>query len=71
MVTKIKKFVYCIYYVFVFRYSGAKKYSEAIDLLYSGSQTLLQHKQVSWTQLELNTCTIQHFQIQFIYLFEV
>ena len=30
-----------------YRYSGAKKYAEAIDLLYNGSQTLLQHKQVS------------------------
>ena len=29
-----------------FRYSGAKKYAEAVDLLYNGSQTLLQHKQV-------------------------
>ncbi|XP_060601931.1 Golgi to ER traffic protein 4 homolog [Ruditapes philippinarum] len=36
-----------MYRTLYFRYSGAKKYAEAIDLLYNGSQTLLHHKQYS------------------------
>ena len=45
-------------YFFIFRYNGAKKYAEAIDLLYTGSQTLLQHKQVDYLITIWYTCTL-------------
>jgi len=35
-----------IFVIVIYRYSGQKKYTEALNLIYNGAVTLLQHNQV-------------------------